>query len=157
MRLDSAWAIYDHLSVELCQQPADSNPSKRRASALYELLLQEAEASAGGKDPKRFDQLISRLVDDASLQDNEPTAHELQMDRWRVRTTLAMVVALFLIILAAILYHGQSSGQAATGFVSLFSGLAGIALGWLFGSGAVSVRGRAPRARQSRQRTPPSS
>lgn len=122
----------------------------------YELLLQEAEASAGGKDPKRFDQLISRLVDDASLQDNEPTAHELQMDHWRVRTTLAMVVALF-IILAAILYHGQASGQAATGFVSLFSGLAGIALGWLFGSGAVSVRGRAPKARQSQEQRPPSS
>jgi hypothetical protein len=122
----------------------------------YELLLEEATAAAKGKDQERFDALISKLVfDDVSLEDSEPAAHERRMDRWRVLTTAAMVAALVLIIVAAI-FHKQTTGrQAATGFVSLFSGLAGIALGWLFGTGGARVERRAPRAPRSRQAKPP--
>lgn len=47
-----------------------------------------------------------------------------------------MILGLFAII-GIVVFHPKASGSSA--YVSLMSGLAGIALGWLFGSGTTSV------------------
>jgi hypothetical protein len=145
--------------------PVSANSLESVRQQAFELLLKEAKSVSEGQDKERFDALIARLIfDGPGPRDDEPTAHELQMDRWRVWTTVAMVAALFLIILASIYLRSGSSlgsGAAATaagGFVSLFSGLAGIALGWLFGSGSGTLRrGAAPKAERTGRQKPPAS
>jgi hypothetical protein len=68
---------------------------------------------------------------------NELTSHERFLDKWRIVITLVTVVALFTVVML-ILFTGTSASSASP-YVSLLSGLAGIALGWMFaGSGAPS-------------------
>jgi hypothetical protein len=60
------------------------------------------------------------------------------MDLWRVAISFIMILGLFGIV-AAVALKGSSS---ASPYVSIMSGLAGIALGWLFGSGATTSVGK---------------
>jgi hypothetical protein len=121
--------------------PTPSHPDAEdlRLQAL-KLLLNEAERAATEGNSNRFDELITRLLADGRppLTD-EPSEHDRTMDRWRVVTTAVMVLALFIIIVSATFFSERAANNAAQ-FVSLFSGLAGIALGWLFGAGTGSSR-----------------
>jgi hypothetical protein len=60
------------------------------------------------------------------------------MDLLRVGISFVMILGLFGIV-AAVAVQGSTS---ASPYVSIMSGLAGIALGWLFGSGATTVVGK---------------
>jgi len=60
--------------------------------------------------------------------------HEKFLDGWRIAITAALVGALFLVIVLILLR--ESVAASATPYVSLFSGLAGIALGLMFASAA---------------------
>ena len=120
------------------QQPASSLVSgsesggpTRRDEAL-KLILEEARKAAG-ENPERFDYLVGQVLQEGATASG-PTEHEVRMDNWRVRTTIVMIAGLFAIVLFVVIVPGVPS--ATTQYVSLMSGLAGIALGWLFGSGA---------------------
>jgi hypothetical protein len=58
------------------------------------------------------------------------------LDAVRVVATLIMVTALFIIVYLVALKPSNSAAAGSTQLVSLASGLAGIGLGWLFGTGA---------------------
>lgn len=62
------------------------------------------------------------------------------LDRVRVWATLIMVAALFAIVWVVAVRPNPTTG--ATQLVSLASGLAGIGLGWLFGTGTVGPKRR---------------
>ena len=72
---------------------------------------------------------------------NTLTPHERFLDRWRVWITAGTLVALFAVV-GLILFTGTAAA-AATPYVSLVSGLAGIALGWMFASAGIP-RGTSP-------------
>jgi hypothetical protein len=58
------------------------------------------------------------------------TSHERFLDGCRVAVTGLLILALFVII-----YHVSTTAtSSATPYISLLSGLAGIALGWMFTS-----------------------
>jgi len=119
-----------------------STSDEIRVEALH-LLLSEASAAATAGDTQRFDDLITRLLSDGRAEStDEPSDHEKRMDRWRVATTATMISALFLIIV--LVSFNSRAGNNAVQYVSLFSGLAGIALGWLFGAGSTTLRRNLP-------------
>jgi hypothetical protein len=64
------------------------------------------------------------------------------LDWVRVVATLIMVVALFVIVYVVVLRPTQGQATGAPQLVSLASGLAGIGLGWLFGTSTPRGRGR---------------
>ena len=65
--------------------------------------------------------------------DDDVSPREQRLDKARVRIAAFMVVALFAAVGVALLTDRIGSGD--TPYVSLLSGLAGIALGWLFATG----------------------
>lgn len=69
------------------------------------------------------------------------TRHERSLDGWRIVTTIVLVGGL-LIVVGLVLFT-KASTNTATPFISLVSGLAGIALGWMFaGAGNSNVAKR---------------
>lgn len=79
----------------------------------------------------------NHLRDSAQLrvdaEANYPQRHRQRMDAFRSRLAAALIVFLFAVIVTSILKggNGEQVGQVA----APVSGLAGIALGWLFSGG----------------------
>jgi hypothetical protein len=128
------------------QSSASSGNPSARDQALMLLLQQAADAAAN--DPQRSDELISRVLA-AEEGSTSRSPHDVRMDMLRFSVAFFMVLGLFGIVAIAI-YHPTSTN--ASSYVSLMSGLAGIALGWLFGSGAVPVGKVAEAVTSRRQR-----
>jgi len=71
---------------------------------------------------------VTDVGDAASSNSDGLTPHEKVLDWCRVAITGLLVLALFVII-----FHVSTTKSAtATPYISLLSGLAGIALGWMF-------------------------
>jgi hypothetical protein len=68
------------------------------------------------------------------------TPHERRLDAWRIVTTIVLVAGL-LVVVGLILFT-KTSTSAATPFISLVSGLAGIALGWMFAGAGNTYAGK---------------
>jgi hypothetical protein len=90
----------------------------------------------------------------ASSDLQEPlTRHERNLDGWRIVTTIVLVAGL-LIVVGLVLFT-KTSTNAATPFISLVSGLAGIALGWMFaGAGNSNIRKRSETSPKRATRQP---
>lgn len=91
--------------------------------------------------------------------DDTLTPHEKVLDRWRAITTIILVLALFVVL--GFVLHSPTIVKTGTPYVSLVSGLAGIALGWMFASAGNSNAARgsgtgASGASRTRRRTGPS-
>jgi hypothetical protein len=119
--------------------------AKLRAEAQSALLL-KAKAALDDNKIKLFISLsdkafelanVGPAVDDGNIDrspDDVVTPHEKLLDAWRVFTTILLVIALGLIIGVVLL--NSTAAKSGTPYVSLLSGLAGIALGWMFASAA---------------------
>src|SRR5581483_11623800 len=115
--------------------PAKVSTSEDAATRIaLDLLYDEAKKASSTNDKDRFDALINKILNERDASDGDPF-HELRLDRWRVWVSLIMIVGLFLIV-GLVIFSKVQNGAAE--YVSLMSGLAGIALGWLFGTGAAS-------------------
>lgn len=89
------------------------------------------------------------LTPGASNEVQEPlTRHERQLDGWRIVTTIVLVAGL-LIVVGLVLFT-KTSTNAAAPFISLVSGLAGIALGWMFAGAGNSNLGKRAETRARR-------
>jgi anti-sigma-K factor RskA len=104
------------------------------------LLEKAAEAAAAGnlEVVKEISSLFSETP--AQSPPGQPvdnvTPHEKKLDLWRSCVTAFMVLVLFAVVGAALFTSRVSS--ADTPYVSLLSGLAGIALGWMFANSSSS-------------------
>src|SRR6266851_1818601 len=98
-----------------------------------EILMEKAlQALKEGRLPE-YSSLSGHALgtpQDDSEQKSEPTAHERYLDVRRVWITAGLLGALFTIV--ALVLFKASIATTATPYVSLLSGLAGIALGWMF-------------------------
>ena len=101
----------------------------------YQLLLTQAKEAAGDGDLSRFDEVMARLVPapapDVSSSGPigvEESHRQRWMDWWRIGMAALLVGGLIAIVAYAI---GRESQEAAQ-YVPLVSGLAGIAIGWLY-------------------------
>ena len=128
---------------------------KQRANRQNQLaqLQLEAMTAVMGKARQALDRdeydvykSLSSLVFEAGYLDPELssegpellTRHERRLDGWRIFTTIVLVGGL-LVVLGLVLFT-KTSTSTATPFISLVSGLAGIALGWMFaGAGNSNV------------------
>jgi hypothetical protein len=109
-------------------------------------LLQQAKAALEAGDLATFNSLSSQAfgpepvtpAPDLELISLAPsdtlTPHEKLLDGWRVVTTVVLVLALFTIV--AIALSTSTAATTASPYVSILSGLAGIALGWMFAGAA---------------------
>jgi hypothetical protein len=98
-------------------------------------LLQRASEALSTGDLTAFDNLTSRSsrlqgVHPASLDSLTP--HERFLDKCRVYLTGGLLAALFGVV--GVILFTKAAASTATPYVSLLSGLAGIALGWMFTS-----------------------
>ncbi|HEX8086572.1 MAG TPA: hypothetical protein VF529_19955 [Solirubrobacteraceae bacterium] len=111
--------------------------SERRAKELRAQLLEMArEADAQGADERASVLSEARFL----LADYERSAappyeveHEQQMDRYRALLAMALLAILFAVIVIGIISEEGIQGVAE--IAAPVSGLAGIAIGWLFSSG----------------------
>jgi hypothetical protein len=105
---------------------------------MEKLMLEQAEMALAKGDMKLFDSLAGKLLG------ARPSAREDRLDTYRVLATTIMIAALFTIVVVIVLEKKPSTNLFQ--FVSLASGLAGIGLGWLFGTaasrGSGTTRGR---------------
>jgi|SRR5215471_3355239 len=108
---------------------------RRRPTARQQverLMLQRAQDALGAGDTELFDSLAGKLLGD------QPNTREDRLDIYRLLATIIMVGALFAIVVVIV---GENKPAASLfQFVSLASGLAGIGLGWLFGTGTARRR-----------------
>ena len=92
--------------------------------------------------------------------------HEKFLDKWRIAVTVALVLALFAVVILVIVYSPTSTtkkgvtistGNDSAPYVSLLSGIAGIALGWMFAQATgIGQRNRdSSRTNDNRGGTPP--
>lgn len=115
--------------------PAEESASGDAATKIaLDLLYEEAKKASSADDKDRFDVLINKILNERDVSASDPS-RELGLDRWRVWVSLIMIIGLFLIV-GLVIFSKVQNGAAE--YVSLMSGLAGIALGWLFGTGAAS-------------------
>src|SRR4051812_25428841 len=109
-------------------------PASRRSPAQEAeyLLLERARGALDDKDFDAFDRAVERLRPQVAGHATGPGPHEIYMDRWRLGLTAFLLAGLFVIVGVVALGTGDAD---ATPYVSLLSGLAGIALGWAFANG----------------------
>jgi hypothetical protein len=98
------------------------------------LIAKVFEAAQEGKfdDADRISRYVASPASPAlarSVPDAE-SPHEKALDGWRVAITGVLVIALFTVVVIIVVQN--STNSAAAPYVSLLSGLAGIALGWMF-------------------------
>ena len=96
------------------------------------LVLDRAKEALKNGDTQLFDSLTGKLLAE------RPDAREDRLDIYRVLATTIMVGVLFTIVVVIVGENKPSSNLFQ--FVSLASGLAGIGLGWLFGTGTTRRR-----------------
>jgi len=96
------------------------------------IMLDRAKEALKNNDTKTFDSLTAKLLAE------KPSEREDGLDIYRVLATTLMVAALFAIVIVIVGENKTSNSDFQ--FVSLASGLAGIGLGWLFGTGATRRR-----------------
>lgn len=108
------------------------------------LLMQRAIAALENNEIEKYELLRGK-----AQGDGDSTEHEKYLDRRRVWITGGLMVALFAIV--GIVLFRTSITSTATPYVSLLSGLAGIALGWMFaGGGSTSKSGQTSGTRGGR-------
>ena len=113
---------------------AAAKASGDAAKIALDLLYDEAKKASVGNDSDRFDALINKILNERDTSTGDPS-REIRLNRTRVWVSFIMIIGLFVIV-ALVIFSKVQNG--ATAYVSLMSGLAGIALGWLFGTGAAS-------------------
>jgi hypothetical protein len=90
---------------------------------------------------------------DASFEDTL-TPHEKFLDKWRIATTFCLILFFFAVIVYVVRFTTKDNAASVTPYVSLMSGLAGIALGWMFAnSGTGARKGDSATTRTGRGRT----
>jgi hypothetical protein len=94
---------------------------------------------------------IGSLGFTASLDDTL-TPHEKVLDNWRIAVTVILILVLFAAV-AIVVFH-PSGAATATPLLSLISGLAGIALGWMFANSGAGARTSDSKASQGRAKAP---
>lgn len=128
-------------------RPEDKDPEAGARQAAYRLLLAEAERAMNEGDTTRFDDVLRQIFNEVRQEPGLPNpslsldvemaereaARDSRMDLYRIFTAILLVTALFASVVWA-LTQGGENGQANAQYVSLISGLAGIAIGWLYGS-----------------------
>lgn len=96
------------------------------------IVLERAREALESGNTQLFESLTGQL-----LAEN-PGGREDRLDIYRILATTIMVGALFAIVVVIVGENRASTNLFQ--FVSLASGLAGIGLGWLFGTGATHRR-----------------
>jgi hypothetical protein len=126
---------------EISQEAASAG--LRRANTLFrrrpsvqqqieQMMLDQARQALNDRNPELFESLSSKLLA------ARPSAREDRLDTYRVLATTIMVGALFAMVVVIVGKKNPSTNLFQ--FVSLASGLAGIGLGWLFGTGTARRR-----------------
>jgi hypothetical protein len=118
--------------------PTRNSPEQDAQRAAYELLVGEMQKARTEGNAERFDELMRRLLND---RDGPGVERQARMDRMRVYVALILIFALLIAVIWAI-SGVAANGQSTAQYVSLISGLAGIAIGWLYGSSGSSRRTR---------------
>lgn len=121
--------------------------SKDLESVAQQLLLLRAIDALQQDDLKTYE-----LLRGAAEGDGDMTEHEKYLDVRRVWITAGLVVALFAVV--GIILLRSSIASTATPYVSLLSGLAGIALGWMFASSGAKGSKQPPASRNVSRRPP---
>jgi hypothetical protein len=109
------------------------------------ILMQKALEALDENQFQRYSELSGRALDQPQNDSTgglEPTVHERYLDVKRVWITGGLLAALFTIV--ALVLFKSSIATTATPYVSLLSGLAGIALGWMFANAGGTSTQRAP-------------
>lgn len=121
-----------------------------RAQAEFQMrILRQAGTALENQDPQQME-FLQAYVNSGSIgasiggPADEVTPHDKYLDRWRIAVTGALVGALFVVIVLILIR--QSIASSATPYVSLLSGLAGIALGWMFASAGGNATQRGSRS-----------
>lgn len=123
------------------------------ASAALKLLIEETQKASKENDRERFDQLILRLLEvggspprDAGSEVPEDKERQPRnaKDVWRIRVAVILIFGLIASVFFAVVVASGSGPKGADGetiaqYLSLVSGLAGIALGWLYGDRSSSA------------------
>jgi hypothetical protein len=101
--------------------------------ASNEALLKRATAALADDDVDTYERLIRHVLSPATgiTSPEHVGEHDRVMDGWRITVTGSLVLALGVAVLVVIF---KPPAQDVTGYISLLSGLAGIALGWMFSS-----------------------
>ena len=120
--------------------PAQQRIDNARAQA-YEAVVEGMREAALRGDLESFDHLADRILNDPQTSSPVDLANRRRrrtraLDVSRIVLTFILVLALAAIIFYVIWASKDPAGDsaAAAPYVSIFSGLVGIAVGWLFGT-----------------------
>lgn len=96
------------------------------------LVLEEARRAFADRDIERFDHLLDRLTGSPDAGPGAVLTHDIQresfMDRWRLALAAVLIVGLIVVVGLSVAQDSEFGGE----YVPLLSGLAGIAIGWLY-------------------------
>jgi hypothetical protein len=106
------------------------------ADALLIVAAINALDSKNGATSDNLERLVRTRLDVTTSRDDMLTPHERVLDNWRIVATFLLIGALFTAIVLAVIENNKSAGP----YISLSSGLAGIALGWMFANAGATTR-----------------
>ena len=118
-------------------QPQSEESIRLEAQSL---ILEEARRAFTERDVARFDHLLDRLTDSPGVGPDAVLTHDIEretfMDRWRLALAAVLIIGLIVVVGLSVAQDSEFGGE----YVPLLSGLAGIAIGWLY-SGTTGRRG----------------
>jgi hypothetical protein len=118
-------------------QPPSEESIRLEAQAL---VLEEARRAFTDRDVERFDHLLDRLTGSPDAGPDAVLTHDIEretfMDRWRLALAAVLIIGLIVVVGLSVAQDSEFGGE----YVPLLSGLAGIAIGWLY-SGTTGRRG----------------
>jgi hypothetical protein len=129
----------------MTQQGRHRHVLRSKQFRANKILMDRALKALEANDLDDYESLRRRALgtpQDDSMKEAEPTSHEIYLDVRRVWITGGLVAALFAVV--GLVLFKSTAAAAATPYVSLLSGLAGIALGWMFTSAGRVSTPRAP-------------
>lgn len=115
---------------ELNTEDRDSDVEEARI-AYEKVLLDAARAALEKGEFAKLERIKVNLGLPVAANDENGdmlTQHEKALDFWRLGTTVLLILFLF----AAIMYTVKEKSTTAAPYLSLLSGLTGIAIGWMF-------------------------
>ena len=102
---------------------------RNKEPTAKDLIVKEIAKASEGNDRERWNELLKQLTELESGKDIADQ-HEKLMDKSRLFVAAVLILGL----IASVFFAMKQNPQATAQYLSLVSGLAGIAIGWLYGN-----------------------
>ena len=112
-----------------------------------DLIVDEMTKASNANEEERWNELLKQFKELESTKDIIDQREQL-MDKWRLFVAAVLIAGLIVSVYSA-MKQNVTNPQTTAQYLSLVSGLAGIAIGWLYGNNSAQRSNKRSRQRDN--------